>query len=301
MTESLHAHQIERILELAAWRDEGRLFAVGLDGEVFKHEEHKDSPDERRQRQGAAPSAPPPASAPSTTSNAEPAGADGGQALIKRYLGFRPEILLYYPTARFREVDHGVWITARIYPLGRAGPCYWVCLFLSDSAVFSPKAFAFERLSPVPRTVGPRHTNFPDASICAFTDDDDAWRPGDSPKILLNLYAEWLICQLFLRLERYWPGRQAGLDATYRSVEFTDRDWCDCGSEKRYGECHRVRDQFEVDRLKASGEYVPLPNRIVPPTIISFARSRWKKLPDLNRLPFHHYAGRPPRYLAAGE
>src|SRR5689334_1525261 len=117
MTESLHAHQIERILELGAWRDKGRLFAVGLDGEVFKHEEHKDSPDERRQRQGAAASAPSAASAASAASDAEPAGADGGQALIDRYLGFRPEILLYYPTAHFREVDHGLWITARIYPL----------------------------------------------------------------------------------------------------------------------------------------------------------------------------------------
>lgn len=296
MAESLRAHQIEQVLELGAWRDRGRRFAVGLNGKVSKYEEDdKEYQDGSRQRQGAAASAP--SAAPPTSgapAEAEPAGADRRQTLRERYLGFRPEILLYYPTAHFREVDYGLWIVARIYPLGRDGPCYWVCLFLPDEAVFSPKAFAFERLSPVPRAVGVRHTNFPDASICAFTDEDDAWRPGDNPKILLNLYAEWLICQLFLRLEHYWPGRQAGLDAIYRSVEFTDRDWCDCGSEKRYGDCHRGLDHAEVVRLKASGEYVPLPDRVVPQTIIKFAKSRWKKLPDLARLPMHQYSGKLP-------
>jgi hypothetical protein len=295
MTESLDAHQIQRILELGAWRDEGRLFAVGLDGEVFQHEEHKDSPDERRQRQGAAASAPPPASAPSTASDAEPAGADGSQALVKRYLGFRPEMLLYYPTAHFREVDRGLWITTRIYPLGRGGPCYWVCLLLPDSAVFSPKAFAFYRLAPVPRPVGPRHTNFPDGSICAFTDEDDAWRPGDNPKILLNLYAEWLVCYLFLRRERRWPGRQVGFDATYRQCEFNVREWCHCGSGARYGTCHYQSDATEVEELQASGRYEPLPDRVVPNNVIKFAKSRWSKLPDLHRL-MHPYTGQPPRY-----
>ncbi|HUE78179.1 MAG TPA: hypothetical protein VMN38_00915 [Sphingomicrobium sp.] len=298
MAESLTPHQINRVKELGAWRDEGRLFEVGLDGEVSEHHEEKEI-DDGHARQGAAgregTAGRKGAAASGAPADAEPAGADRRQTLRERYLGFRPEILLYYPTAHFREVDHGHWIVVRIYPLGRDGPCYWVCLFLPDEAVFSPKAFAFERLSPVPRAVGVRHTNFPDASICAFTDDDDAWRPGDNPKILLNLYAEWLICQLFLRLEHYWPGRQVGLDAIYRSVEFTDRDWCDCGSEKRYGDCHCGLDQAEVVRLKASGEYVPLPDRVVPQTILKFAKSRWKKLPDLARLPMHQYSGKPPR------
>jgi hypothetical protein len=289
MIESLRAHQIDRVLKLGAWRDEGRLFAVGLHGEVHRHEEdHQDGP---RQRQGAAASAPPPTSAASAASNTEPAGANRRETLTERYLGFRPEILLYYPTAHFREVDHGLWVVTTICPLGRDGPYYWACLFLPDIAAFSPKAFAFDKLSPVPRSVGLRHTNFPDASICAFTDDDDAWRPGANPKVLLNLYSEWLLCQLFLGIEHYWPGRQSGLDATYRSLEFTDRDWCDCGSEKRYGDCHRVPDQIEVDRLKVSGEYVPLPDRVVPDTIIRFVKSRWRKLPDLNRLPLHQYTG----------
>lgn len=296
MTESLHAHQREKVLELGAWRDEGRLFAVGFNGEVFKHEDVEEYQDGSRQWPGAASSAPPAASAAPAASDPKPAGADGREALRQRYLGFRPEILRYYPSAQMREVDLGIWITTRIYPLGLSGPCYWICLFLPDNGACSPKAFAFYRLSPVPRSVGPRHTNFPDGSICALTDEDDAWRPGDSPKILLNLYAEWLVCYLFFRIEKCWPGRQVGLDATYRQREFQKNEWCDCGSEKPYGECHYASDASDVEKLKAAGLYEPVPDRAVPPTILNFAKSRWTKLPDLRRLAMHEYKGMAPRY-----
>lgn len=300
MTESLPAHQVEQILELGEWRDEGRRFAVGLNGKVSKYEDDKECQDGSRQRQGAASSAPSSSSAAPAASGApadsEPGRSDGRETLKERYLGFRPEILLYYPSARFREVDHGLWVTARIYPLRVSGPCYWLCLFLPNNAVHSPKAFAFYRLSPIPRPVGPRHTNFPDGSICAFTDDDDAWRPGDSPKILLNLYAEWLVCQLFLRIEKRWPGRQVGLDATYRQAEFGVLEWCHCDSGKPYGICHYQSDATQVEELKASGRYEQLPDRVVPNTIIKFAKSRWSRLPDLQQLLMHPYTGQPPRY-----
>lgn len=299
MIESLNAHQIDRVLELGAWRDEGRLFEVGKDGEVSKHHEDQKENSNGHSRKGPAgregPAGWEGAAGQRAAAHAEPAGADRRETLTEKYLGFRPEILLYYSSAHFREIDHGLWVTARMYPLGRDGPCYWICLFLPDNAVFSPKAFAFWRLSPFPRTVGPRHTNFPDASICAFTDEDDAWRPGENPRTLLNLYAEWLLCHLFLRIERRWPGRQVGLDATYREQEFEICEWCDCGSDKRYGACHRDADTLEVERLKASGEYVAIPPRVVPDTIVNFAKSRWDKLPDLTRLPMHRYTGKPPR------
>lgn len=297
MIESLHANHVKEVLELGAWRDEGRLFAVGLNGKVSKHEDGKEKPSEPGQWEGRA-SSPPPASpaSPGAAPHAEPPGSDRVETLTERYLGFRPEILLYYPTAHFREADYGLWITVRIYPLGTTGPCYWVCLFLPQNPEFSPKGFAFRRLSPTPLPVGPRHTNYPDGSICAFTDDDDAWRPGDSPKILLNLYAEWLVCHLFLRIERRWPGRQVGLDATYRQSEFDAREWCDCGSGRRYGECHSPLDAAEVAGLKKSGRYKALEKRTIPEAILSFARTRWNKLPDVRRLHIHRYAGLPPRF-----
>jgi hypothetical protein len=280
------------VLELGAWRDEDRRFAVGLNGKVSKHD--KERQNGSRPRQGASASPAPPASG--AAAHSEPTGADRIEALTERYLGFKPEILLYYPSANFREIDHGLWITARFHPLGLQRPCYWVCLFLPSDARLSPKAFAFNRLSPMARAVGPRHTNFPDGSICAFTDGDDAWRPGDSPKILLNLYAEWLVCQLFYKIAKRWPGKQVGLDAVYRQQEFDVREWCDCGSDRRYGNCHFPLDVKEVERLKFLGGYEPLAKRFVPETIMRFAKSRWSRLPDLRRLSMHPYRGLPPRY-----
>jgi hypothetical protein len=294
MAESLHPDQIEEVLRLGAWRDAGHRFAVGMNGKVFTYDENKEeTQNDFRQRQGASAASASPA-ASRTASHPESGGAHRSQALTDRYLGFRPEILRYYPSAHFLPVDHGLWVTARIYPLGIGTACYWICLFLPDDAIFSPKAFAFHQISPVPRPVGPRHTNFPDGSICAFTDADDAWRPGDDPKILLNLYAEWLVCQLFLRIEKRWPGRQVGLDAAYRQIEFGPDEWCDCGSDQRYGACHAKPDAAEVETLKASGTYEALPGRAVPISVLDFARSRWTKVPDLNRLPMHRYAGLAP-------
>jgi hypothetical protein len=110
----------------------------------------------------------------------------------------------------------------------------------------------------------------------------------------LNLYAEWLVCQLYHDIKTRWPGRQAGLDATYRQLEFHADEWCDCPSGKRYGVCHFASDNAEVKRLKAFGQYQALPARTVPKSIIKFAKSRWSKLPDLAGLHLFPYAGQPP-------
>jgi hypothetical protein len=41
--------------------------------------------------------------------------------------------------------------------------------------------------------IGPRHTNFPDGSICAFEPRDGTWCFGDSLVELLDLYTVWAI------------------------------------------------------------------------------------------------------------
>jgi hypothetical protein len=290
MIESLHAHKIERILELGAWRDEGRRFAVGLNGEVFKHEDDKEYPDERRQGQGGT-SASPAASASPPASGSEPAGANGGQALRPRYAHLLKSVREFYPSLLSREVKDGLWVIVQSHPLGLGDPRFWICLFLPYSDLFDPKAFAFSKISPPLRAVGPRHTNYPDASICAYIPADDAWRPGDSPLTLLNLYAEWIVCHLYFELEQRWPGAQFGMDAIYRNVEFGAQDWCTCDSGRRYGECHMGSDRVEVEMLKLRGKYVGLGTRIVPASIEKFARSKWKRSPVGSELKLHPYEG----------
>jgi hypothetical protein len=201
----------------------------------------------------------------------------------------------YYPSLISHEVGDGRWVIVQSYPLGRDGPRFWVCLFLPHSDHFDPKAFAFWKISPLPRPVGPRHTNYPDASVCAFIPEDDAWRPGDSPLTLLNLYAEWLICQLYFGLEEKWPGAQFGMDAIYRSTEFGPNDWCTCDSGRRYADCHMEPDRIEVEALKQRGEYRDHGSRKVPPAIQRFAKSAWRRVPSSSDLHLHPYKGLPSR------
>ena len=297
MIESLHAHQIEKVLELGAWRDEGRRFAVGLHGEVFKNDDDKECQDERRQRQAAAPT-PPSSSAPSTASNSEPSGKNRSQALRAKYAKHLDEVSTYYPSLISCGMDDGIWAIVQSYPLGRDGPRFWICAFLSYSDIFDPKAFAFSKITPIVRPVGFRHTNYPDASVCGYTAEDDAWRPGDSPLTLLNLYAEWIICQLYLALEGKWPGPQFGMDAIYRNLEFGPKDWCTCDTRRRYRDCHMAADRVEVELLKAAGRYKDHGSRKIPIAIQRFARSRWKRVPTSSELHLHPYEGLPPRDFA---
>ena len=298
MIESLNAHQIDRIVELGAWRDEGRRFSVGIHGEVFKHhDDEKEYQDGPRQRQGAAASAPPAASPASAASYSQPTGKDRRKALRAQYAKHLRGVKEYYPSVISRELDDGIWVIAQSYPLGRDGPGFWICLFLPYTDLFDPTAFAFWEISPVPWPIGPRHTNYPDASICAFIPADDAWRPGDSPLILLNLYAEWIICQLFSARERKWPGAQFGMDAVYRTAEFGPNDWCSCDSGRRYVDCHLGPDRVEVQLLKLRGEYRELSSRAVPSAVTRFAKSKWRRVPTSCELHLHAYEGLPPRHL----
>lgn len=297
MIYSLHAHQIERLLELGAWRDEGRLFAVGMNGEVFKYQDDKECQLGSRQRQGAAASAPPAPSPSPAASDSESAGKDGGKALKARYNEHLKRVREYYPSLISREVNDGLWVIVQSYPLGRDGPRFWICLFLPASAGNDPKGFAFSKLTPLVRPVGPRHTNFPDASICAFSTDDDAWRPGDEPLVLLNLYAEWLICSMFHKLAGFWPGKQSGLDAVYRKAEFKPEEWCFCDSGLRYGECHMESDGLAVEQLKAKDQLFSHGERRIPPAVARFARSHWAHIPLITELHLHPYSGLPPRHI----
>jgi len=98
--------------------------------------------------------------------------------------------------------------------------------------------------------IGPRHTNFRDGSICAFSPNDAAWSEGGDLRTLLDLYSVWALRHLHLEVFGRWPGKQyalAGADprvqAYYRLVECKDDELCGCGSEtRRYVECCKPAD-----------------------------------------------------------
>ena len=92
--------------------------------------------------------------------------------------------------------------------------------------------------------IGPRHTNFPDGSICAFEPRDKTWLPGGSVTGLLDLYSLWAVRHLYLEKYGKWPGRQSVPIAAERLLELGDDEFCGCEHPfGKYAQCCRSSDQ----------------------------------------------------------
>lgn len=93
-----------------------------------------------------------------------------------------------------------------------------------------------------PAWIGPRHTNLPDGSICAFEPRDGTWRLGDPILVLLDLYTLWALRHLHLQVFHRWPGRQVAHYVHERFTELKPTEYCGCGSDQLYGNCCREKD-----------------------------------------------------------
>lgn len=295
MTDSPTQEQIEHIVKLGSWRDEGHRLAVGLDGKVSIHQaDIGDNHVAIEEREGAARRQGPTgrqraAHRSGAAAASQSARQDGSTDVRVRYSASMAEVREYYPDLRVIDVEDGIWVVTQIFPIGRDGPFFSVCLFLSDDKSLDAVAYAFRGDGSEGQIVGLRHTNFPDASICAFCADDGVWAPGSSPLVLLNLYAEWLLCQMFLAIEEYWPGPQWGPTSIYRLLEFDPREWCYCRARANYGDCHAKRDAMEVQTLKRLRRYQPLGDRKVPANLRQFAMSEWQAAPAGKDLNLHKF------------
>ncbi len=134
--------------------------------------------------------------------------------------------------------------------------------------------------------IGPRHTNFPDGSICAFEPIDGTWMKGDPIVQLLDLYSLWAFRHLFMKTFGRWPGRQAIHFPYERILELRSDEFCGCEhSDRLYGECCQDRD-LKRNRIadavnfaiKCHGGY-----RKPPDTVINFVLEQ-SKLPEINQL-----------------
>ena len=228
------------------------------------------------------------AAAPGSASASEPASQVGRKSLIDEYKAHLSEVRLYFDLTVV-ETGEGIWLIAPMWPIGKSGPRFNVALYLPDNRIVLPTAFGFRSSGELSRSISKRHTNSPEESICAWSDGDIQWAAGDSPFLLFCLYAEWLLCQLFYQTEGYWPGRQSGMGAVYRWNEFKPNEWCDCGSEKRYGECHQSSDRAVVAVLRAQRKSIAPPVREMPARVLKFARSGWRKPPPADDLPVRFF------------
>jgi hypothetical protein len=125
--------------------------------------------------------------------------------------------------------------------------------------------------------IGPRHTNFPDGSICAFEPKDQTWLAGDSIVALLDIYTLWALRHLHLRSFGRWPGAQAVHYSYERMLELRDDEYCGCAnSNKLYGQCCKVAD-LALNQITEAMKFTRLANgglRRPPAEVVNFIRER---------------------------
>lgn len=129
--------------------------------------------------------------------------------------------------------------------------------------------------------IGPRHTNFPDGSICAFDpNDNNAWVFGEPIIDLLDIYCLWATQHLHLEIIGSWPGPQSANITLERILEIKDDEYCGCGTDLPYKECCKEKD-------RAANIYVVLKNYIL------MTRGGHRFPPDIV-LQFMHKQNHPP-------
>ena len=233
-----------------------------------------------RPRGSAAGSWPRPETGPRRTpGETAPVWSGGKQATRVPVL---EELYASYST-QFIEGDHGLWVIVTSTPLGQDGPHVTFVIAYPYSEKGPPRAWAFWKLGGFPKFIGPRHTNFPDASICAFVPDDGTWSRADGLVALVDLYSTWVLRHLYFEQFAQWPGQQHGLTALYRRSEFSAAEWCGCGSGYRYGQCHQAADKLLPDE-DAGDEHRRILGsdyccRKPPKSIMRFVRSGFRKAP----------------------
>jgi len=177
---------------------------------------------------------------PWPASQAAPNLVTGIQARYEAELAVLDDV---YPGTRIFRQDGGMWLLAEssLLPSSTLAATFAVAISFRESAV---RSWGFwGGVLAGSSWIGPRHTNFPDGSICAFDLRDQTWTFGEPIINLLDLYSLWAVRHLHLQTFGRWPGRQDARDPYERILEFRLDEYCGCQhSDRLYGECCHAKD-----------------------------------------------------------
>ncbi len=182
-----------------------------------------------------------------------------------------------YPGTRVWEQEDGFWLLSESHLLPGLGRkvALLICVSTVKRAVRS-WAFWYSELAGA-SWIGPRHTNFPDGSICAYEPLDGTWVFGDSLVELLDLYSVWALRHLHLEVFWHWPGPQAVAQPYERILELGDDEQCGCGrSGKRYTDCCKEPDlkRYRIAEAINFGFFTAWALRFPPKALLEFMKLR---------------------------
>lgn len=155
------------------------------------------------------------------------------------------EVREAYPGTQVWQQNEGMWLLTESSVLAD----YWhSALFITAISFvypFNVRSWGFWTggLLQEPAWIGPRHTNFPDGSVCAFEPSDGTWLAGQPIIPLLDMYTLWALRHLHLEVFGRWPGHQSVHHPYERVRELRADEFCGCDqSHKLYGECCQKKD-----------------------------------------------------------
>lgn len=161
-----------------------------------------------------------------------------------------------YPGAKVWLRGKGVWLLTEslvLHGLTKRATFLTAVPFIRGSRA---QAWGYWTTAISASWIGPRHTNFPDGSICAFEPRDDTWSIGESIIKLLDLYTLWALRHLHLELFGRWAGYQSVPIPYERLQELQDDEFCGCDrSHLRYSECCKSAD-LALDPQKTFVDFV---------------------------------------------
>lgn len=196
-------------------------------------------------------------------------------AVGSRYEAELDDVKEAYPGAKLWHQGGGFWLLTESRLLAAELEQNAIFLTVFSLEHLAARSWGFWR-APLPSTytwIGPRHTNYPDGSVCAFTPQDETWIFGDRIVPLLDLYSVWAVRQLHLKIFGRWPGSQFVPERFERLVELRQDEMCGCGHPTgAYGQCCRPHDLAEC-RVKDGITYqLQLGARQPPPAVSRFVQ-----------------------------
>ena len=148
------------------------------------------------------------------------------------------DISTAYPGTKVWQKQDGMWLRTESALLQGASRNAVFITGIPYSDAFTLRSWAFWGGF---EWIGPRHTNFPDGSSCAFEPSDRTWQLGESLVPLLDLLTVWALRHLHNLVFDRWPGRQAVRHPYERIDEIRDDEYCGCDGypPKPYAQCCR--------------------------------------------------------------
>ncbi len=199
-----------------------------------------------------------------------------GPDLQVRYEGELEAVQEAYPGARVWRQPEGFWLLTEssLLPGLHLKAVFLTGIPFSRTRIVQSWGFWAGVSLKHPSWIGPRHTNFPHGSICAFDPGDRVWRLGDPIVHLLALYTLWAFRHLHLQMVGRWPGKQVAHIPYERITEFKADEFCGCDQfDRLYRDCCRDKD-LSRDLLLAYNSYLFQTGgtRRPPASVVNFIR-----------------------------